>query len=583
VPNPSAVVPSKLSASAIRSRRALLLALALFLGGTLFVGVPVTGAAALVIAPTADGYVDSGSPATSYGSASRLKIRGWPTGRQQHIYLSFTLTGVGSVSDAKLRLFGVDASDAGGTLYTVADTSWNEPGLTWNTRPSPGIAVATLGPVSASRWVEVDVSAVVTGPGSYAFMLQQGSNDPAGYHSRQATRPPLLVVTHAAATPSPSPSDLPMETPLQSPMETPSQPPSEAPSQSEAPSESPSEAASQPEAPSQSPSEAPSESPSGAPSDSPSEAPSQSPSEATLQSPSPTPVETPPETPTATPATPPGNDTTSANRETCTGYPEPRVFLESQDWWQPIPGVEPSTQGHVHLGMCFPVGQTVSGVVEFDIRIVLHDNLGVITRVKMQDDQSHDHLIDIMNISAPASGELIHWHHVAIDTTRMTDGNRLFRWYVDLLHANGNRQTARTGWPLRVENGLADVNAANSTLQKFSGWYQEGDGTEWGYTNADIGPVPTAPISATWRPTIQVSNSGGPGVTSYRVALDPDFHAGNPGATVASGVGAFKGPVSIDPSVLTPGRHRLVVITTSTIADEEHSGVGVVPFVVAGP
>ena len=38
---------------------------------------------------------------------------------------------------------------------------------------------------------------------------------------------------------------------------------------------------------------------------------------------------------------------------TCEGYPEPRVFLESQSWWvdahRPYPGAQ------IHWGTCFPL------------------------------------------------------------------------------------------------------------------------------------------------------------------------------------------------------------------------------------
>ena len=55
----------------------------------------------------------------------------------------------------------------------------------------------------------------------------------------------------------------------------------------------------------------------------------------------------------------------------CSGYPEARVFLESQAWWwlsNKTDRVQTGDDfGHVHIGTCFPHAQTISGDVEFDV------------------------------------------------------------------------------------------------------------------------------------------------------------------------------------------------------------------------
>src|SRR5215210_8747802 len=63
---------------------------------------------------------------------------------------------------------------------------------------------------------------------------------------------------------------------------------------------------------------------------------------------------------------------------TCDGYPQPRVFLESQAWWQTAPSAFGSDFGHVHAGTCFPYLQSISGVVPFDVVTKLHDNPGLL-------------------------------------------------------------------------------------------------------------------------------------------------------------------------------------------------------------
>ena len=70
-----------------------------------------------------------------------------------------------------------------------------------------------------------------------------------------------------------------------------------------------------------------------------------------------------------------GAAATSATLYPCAGappdapqtmYPEKRYYLETQAWWSPMPGhspIEPfqDRTGHVHIGACVPLYQTVSG------------------------------------------------------------------------------------------------------------------------------------------------------------------------------------------------------------------------------
>ena len=503
-------------------------------------------AATLTIGATADAYVSSASPGSTYGTASRLKVRDAGAAKQMHAYFRFTLTGVGPVSNAVLRLFVADASAVGGTAYATSG-AWQELSLSWKTRPAPvGAAIDVIGQASGGAWVEVDLSALIAGDGTYDIVLVAGSDDTVGYHSREGNKRPQLVLTTTAA-PTPTPAATPTPEPTPTPTATTTAEPT--------PVEPPA-------------TPTPTVDPEPAPTATPTEEPAPEPT------PTPTPTATPEPTPTPAPRDPP-------NIATCDGYPEPRVFLEVQDWWTPIPGLEPAQQGHLHMGTCFPLGQTVSGTVEFDIRILLHDNLGTIQRVKMQNDKSTNSVLDYIQVTPPNAGDFVHWHYATVDTTLMPDGMRLFRWYVDLVHANGNLQTTRGGWPVRVENGLLDEDMRNASKLKFSGWYREADLTDWGYQLADIGSLPLTPISGVWTPTVTLDNNGGFAVTQHRVAIDPDFHAGDPGMTVFEGSGPYIGPVSIDIGALTPGRHRLVLITTTTLADEEHVGVAVIPFEVA--
>ena len=69
---------------------------------------------------------------------------------------------------------------------------------------------------------------------------------------------------------------------------------------------------------------------------------------------------------------------------TCAGYSEPRLFLDAQGWWTAEPGQTGSDFGHIHVSTCFPLNQTVSGVVPFDIQLVMHRDPGTIFRIVPQ-------------------------------------------------------------------------------------------------------------------------------------------------------------------------------------------------------
>jgi hypothetical protein len=144
----------------------------------------------------ADGRVEASSATTNYGASTILKVDSSPAIES---YLRFTVAGISdAVQNAKLRLYvGSNGTNNGPAVYT-ADTSWAETGLTWNTRPARGgTIVANVGAVGTNGWVEYDVTAVVTGDGSYSFALIGESGDDVTFESRQGENRPQLVLTLA--------------------------------------------------------------------------------------------------------------------------------------------------------------------------------------------------------------------------------------------------------------------------------------------------------------------------------------------------------------------------------------------------
>lgn len=156
--------------------------------------------------PVADARVDSSSPSQNFGSSSNLRAR-LATAIHQS-YLRFDVSGLGEapVSGAVLRLYVTDPSVEGGTL-TVAPGGWDESTLTWENAPGVGSEVLdSLGVVFPETWVEFDVSALVTGEGSYDFGLSSASSNSVIFSSREGEHPPELVVSLAPPVPGLEPA-----------------------------------------------------------------------------------------------------------------------------------------------------------------------------------------------------------------------------------------------------------------------------------------------------------------------------------------------------------------------------------------
>jgi trimeric autotransporter adhesin len=153
------------------------------------------GGGTLTFTSAADAYVVQDKPNNNYGSASTLRVR-FTSSQTHHAYLRFDVSGLGgSVTSAKLRLYVTDPSWDGGSVYSVSN-SWTESTITWNTAPAiSGTPLGSTGSVATGTWVEVDVTAAVTGNGSVSFALRNAASDSALYSSREGTNPPQLVVT----------------------------------------------------------------------------------------------------------------------------------------------------------------------------------------------------------------------------------------------------------------------------------------------------------------------------------------------------------------------------------------------------
>ena len=157
--------------------------------------IGTTGQVTRSFAVEADASVFEANPTTNFGTAASLKV---DSGPQEQSYLRFTVGGVsGAIQSATMRVFATNGSANGPAVYATGN-SWLETGITWNSRPAQvGAAADDKGSVTSGTWIEFNVTALVSGNGTFSFVLVPTSSDGMDTRSRQAStnRPELVVVS----------------------------------------------------------------------------------------------------------------------------------------------------------------------------------------------------------------------------------------------------------------------------------------------------------------------------------------------------------------------------------------------------
>ncbi|MEO7294668.1 MAG: DNRLRE domain-containing protein, partial [Candidatus Limnocylindria bacterium] len=144
--------------------------------------------------PTADATIQAAAPTATGGAGTTVEVDNNPI---KHALLKFTVSGVGgrSVTSVKLRVYCTSGSKVGGVFARVANSSWSESTVTWNTAPAAGTTVATLGRVAIGSWYEVDLASFISGDGTYTIRVSSTSSDGAAYSSKEGANAPQLVIT----------------------------------------------------------------------------------------------------------------------------------------------------------------------------------------------------------------------------------------------------------------------------------------------------------------------------------------------------------------------------------------------------
>lgn len=150
--------------------------------------------------PTNDATVSQAKPKLISGTKPTLQVK--DAAKDFNAYVKFNVTGMtGAVQSATLRLWVRDGGPDGGRVYSTSPfypnttTQWLETGLKWSNAPAiGGTALDAAGAVTAGQWIEMDVTAAITGDGRASFALTNDSANLVTYSSKEGAHAPELVI-----------------------------------------------------------------------------------------------------------------------------------------------------------------------------------------------------------------------------------------------------------------------------------------------------------------------------------------------------------------------------------------------------
>jgi len=321
------------------------------------------------------------------------------------------------------------------------------------------------------------------------------------------------------------------------------------------------------------------------------------------------------------PPPPPPPMPSADNRDPlCTGYAQPRVYLENQSWWEPQNGPfsHPGTgrQGHIHIETCFPAYRHFNGTetLTFDLTIRLHDAPGQLMDITAQayGDEAVRATVpkSQLQVRCPVA-DCVFERRVTLNLSQAQySGLHTISFsarYLNEPGADGVRHPQLTlpAWPIYLDNGkpappagsvlagaVRDANHVGLTGDSLYPDSQEGDYAGVGIAEADVpwdSTLRFRPISGVWRPLVFFEKDTG---FAY---VDPALHANprNTGKVVYEGVGfgwgtAGRNRLAVDTTQLSDGVHRLLVGTCNAniVAGSDrgdHCGTQVVRFLVDNP
>jgi hypothetical protein len=278
--------------------------------------------------------------------------------------------------------------------------------------------------------------------------------------------------------------------------------------------------------------------------------------------------------------------------QTCAGYPEPRVFLESQSWWSDldVPIFGGDTE-HVHTGVCVPLYGVVDGTVRFDVVTKLH-NLSWPRLTNRVQDSSSTLASKTTYPTGCTTQDCTLVTRFDVNLGARSTGMHELRFHSEARPSQSATEAslATDGWQVCVRSCSPNVTQATS-VPEGRGWYQTASGSVKGYINGRFNSqaeFPWSPstgfrqVSGVWCPPVRIlRGAGDENVEESFVSVDPDFHGGSEGRVLLRQPGTFTGRTCVDTSTLANGRHKLFMRAYSNSQfTGQLWGAFVVPFEV---
>jgi acid phosphatase type 7 len=146
--------------------------------------------------PAADAYVDSANAGTNSGTSTSLRADGSPVVLS---YFKFSVSGLsGAPSQAILRLWANSIQSTGVDVHHVADSTWGETTITYNTMPAYDTAITgSSGPIKTSgTWYSINVTSLISGNGTFSMTFTTTNSTNVSFASRETgANAPQLVIT----------------------------------------------------------------------------------------------------------------------------------------------------------------------------------------------------------------------------------------------------------------------------------------------------------------------------------------------------------------------------------------------------
>jgi chitodextrinase len=156
------------------------------------------GGMSTTLNPTDDSYVYQSNATKNYGSDSMMYIK-TSSGSDRAAYLKFNLSGVSTVSSAKLRVYVKSSANTTLTALQTTD-SWTEGALTWNNKPSSGSTIGSASVSTTFKYVEIDVTSYVQAQASgdhlASFVLTESAGKYTEINSSEnsSNKPELIII-----------------------------------------------------------------------------------------------------------------------------------------------------------------------------------------------------------------------------------------------------------------------------------------------------------------------------------------------------------------------------------------------------